>query len=320
MAYGGPNSLDEIPGYLAGVLSGRPVPADVIERVRHNYQQIGGGSPLLEITARQVEALSERLNQQGQYKCYLGMRHWSPWIEDAVRDMLDDDVTRAISLVLTPHYSRMSVGQYHARVAAALQMYRAQVEFEHIPSYHDAPGYTQALAKRVREGLNRWDEQDAVHTVFSAHSLPARILETGDPYDSQARETARLVAQEAGLAEGQWSWSYQSGGRSRELWLGPQIEEHLIKLAQQGARNVLCVPVGFVSDHVETLHDLDIRARQVAQDHGLRFERPPALNVEPLFISALAELVHKQAISTQMNADERRSKISVNQCSSASNL
>jgi ferrochelatase len=248
-----------------------------------------------------VQALSERLNQQGEYKCYLGMRHWSPWIEETVRDMLADGVTRAISLVMAPHYSRMSVGQYHARVAAALEMYRGHIEFEHIQGYHDAPGYIQALTKRVREGLSRWSEREAVHTVFSAHSLPASILATGDPYDSQARETARLVAQNAGLAEGQWSWSYQSASRSREPWLGPPIEEHLANLAQQGARNILSVPVGFVSDHVETLHDLDIRAKQVAQDHGLRFERPPALNDEPLFIAALAELIHKRAISTQMN-------------------
>ncbi|MCP4518460.1 MAG: ferrochelatase, partial [Delftia sp.] len=119
MAYGGPNSLDEIPGYLAGIIRGRPVSAAIIKRVRHNYQQIGGRSPLLEITTRQVQALQKLLNQQGQYKCYLGMRHWSPWIEEAVRDMLADGVTHAISLVMAPHYSRMSVGQYHARVSTA---------------------------------------------------------------------------------------------------------------------------------------------------------------------------------------------------------
>ena len=129
----------------------------IVKRVRHNYQQIGGRSPLLEITTRQVRALEERLNQQGQYKCYLGMRHWSPWIEDTLRDMLDDGVTHAISLVMAPHYSHMSVGQYHARVAAALQTYRAQIEFEHINSFHDAPGYVptkKAFAEGSYETVN----------------------------------------------------------------------------------------------------------------------------------------------------------------------
>src|SRR5690606_1297020 len=134
-----------------------------------------------------------------------------------------------------------------------------------------------------------------VHVVFSAHSLPERIMKMGDPYDSQLRETARLVAEGAGLPPERWSWSYQSAGRSPEPWLGPQLEEHLPALARQGIRDVISLPVGFVSDHVEILYDIDIMAREVAQAHGMRLERPPALNTDPLFIGQLARLIRERA-------------------------
>ncbi len=176
-------------------------------------------------------------------------------------------------------------------------MYRGEIEFKHITSYHDAPKYIQALARRVQEGLEKWppEQRDHVHVIFSAHSLPQRILEMGDPYDSQLRETARLVAASAGLADDIWSWSYQSAGRTSEPWLGPQIEEHISALARQGVKNIISVPVGFVSDHVEILYDIDIQAQAVAQEHGVRLERPPALNTDPLFVEQLADLVSEKA-------------------------
>jgi protoporphyrin/coproporphyrin ferrochelatase len=297
MAYGGPNSLEEIPGYLADIRSGRPTPAEVVEEISHNYRQIGGKSPLLEITRRQVQALQAQLDA-GIFKLYLGMRHWSPWIEDTVRDMLEDGVERAVSLVLAPHYSQMSIARYQAKIASGLEMYHGQIEFGHIESYHDAPGLIQALAERVRLGLDCFpaSERQSVHVIFSAHSLPVRILKTGDPYDQQLRETARLVVERAGLEEGGWSWSYQSAGRSPEPWLGPQLPEHLAALAEKGVRNVVSLPVGFVSDHVEILYDIDIQAQEVARQLGMRLERPPALNDDPLFIDALGDLVREKAM------------------------
>jgi ferrochelatase len=296
MAYGGPGSLEEIPGYLADIRSGRPTAPAVLEEITHNYRQIGGKSPLLEISRRQAAAVAESLDP-ALFRVYLGMRHWSPWIEETVRDMLEDGISHAISLVLAPHYSHLSIAKYHEKVAAGLAMYRGHIEFSHITSYHTAPRYVQALANRVREGLGRWPEagQAQVHVVFSAHSLPARILETDDPYDRQLRETAGLVAAGAGLAEGQWSWSYQSAGRSPEPWLGPQIQERLVGLAHQGIRDVVCVPIGFVSDHVEILYDIDIQAAAVARGLGMRLERPPALNTDPLFIDGLVELIRERA-------------------------
>src|SRR5207244_13299785 len=191
----------------------------------------------------------------GVYRCYLGMRHWSPWIEEVVGKMAEDGITHAVSVVLAPHFSALSVARYQQRIADGLELYRARIAFEHVSSYHDAPGLIEAFAERVAEGLSRWPEgeRDAVHVVFTAHSLPERVLADGDPYDTQCRETAELVAEDSGLARDRWSWSYQSAGRSPGPWAGPDLRAHLEELAARGARGVVVVPVGFVSDHVELL-------------------------------------------------------------------
>ncbi|MGH3133030.1 MAG: ferrochelatase [Gaiellaceae bacterium] len=295
MAYGGPESLDEIPGYLADIRAGRPTPREVVAEITENYRAIGGRSPLSDISRRQVEALAERLG--AGYRCYLGMRHWSPWIEEVVGEMAADDVTHAVGLVLAPHFSALSVARYQQKVADGLDLYRERIDFAHVPSYHDAPGLVEAFARRVEQGLARWseDERDRVHVVFSAHSLPERVLAGGDPYDDQCRETARLVAERAGLPPERWSWSYQSAGRTAEPWAGPDLGEHLEELAASGVRDVVAVPVGFVSDHVEILFDVDVRARAVADRLGMRFERPPALNDDPVFVESLADLVRTRA-------------------------
>jgi ferrochelatase len=295
MAYGGPASLDEIPGYLADIRSGRPTPRHVLEEITENYRAIGGSSPLLDVTRTQVDPLAERLGEE--YRCYLGMRHWAPWIEDVVGEMIEDGVTHAVSLVLAPHFSAMSVARYQQKVADGLELYRGRIDFEHIPSYHDAPGLIEAFASRVVEGLERWPEveRERVHVVFSAHSLPERILSAGDPYGKQCHETARLVAQRAGLPSERWSWSYQSAGRTPEPWAGPDLGEHFEALAAKGVRDVVCVPVGFVSDHVELLFDIDLKARAIADGLGIQLERPPALNDDPVFVEALADLVRARA-------------------------
>jgi len=198
-----------------------------------------------------------------------------------------------VSIVLAPHYSKLSVAKYQAKIATGLEMYRGDIKFEHIASYHDAPKYIQALANRVHDGLSRWPqaEQDDVHVIFSAHSLPVRIMKMGDPYDSQMQETAKLVAEKAGLPDEQWSWSYQSAGRSPEPWLGPQLEEYVPELAAKGIKNMISIPVGFVSDHVEILFDIDIEAQAAAKENGVRLERPPALNDDPLYIETLVALI-----------------------------
>jgi protoporphyrin/coproporphyrin ferrochelatase len=295
MAYGGPASLDEIPGYLADIRHGRPTPRAVLDEITKNYRAIGGSSPLLAVTQRQVDALAAALGEE--YRCYLGMRHWAPWIEDVVGEMVDDGLERAVSLVLAPHFSALSVARYQQKVADGLELYRGRIHFEHVASYHDAPGLVAAFASRVEEALSRWPEveRERVHVVFSAHSLPERVLASGDPYGEQCLETARLVAERAGLPDDRWSWAYQSAGRTPEQWAGPDVGEHLTVLAASGIRDVISIPVGFVSDHVEILFDIDQRAAAIADGLGLRLERPPALNDDPVFIEALAELVRARA-------------------------
>ncbi len=295
MAYGGPGSLEEIPGYLADIRHGRPTPRAVLEEIIESYRAIGGSSPLLAVSQRQVDALAAALGPE--FGCYLGMRHWSPWIEDVVGEMAADGVTEAVSLVLAPHFSAMSVARYQQKIADGLDLYRGRIHFEHVASYHDAPGLVEAFAARVGDGKARWPEEERgrVHVVFSAHSLPQRVLESGDPYGEQCLETARLVAERAGVPEERWSWAYQSAGRTPEPWAGPDIGEHLRELAARGVRDVVSVPVGFVSDHVEVLFDIDRRAAGVAADLGMRLERPSALNDDPVFIAALAELVRVKA-------------------------
>jgi protoporphyrin/coproporphyrin ferrochelatase len=181
MAYGGPASLDEIPGYLADIRHGRPTSRAVLDEITENYRAIGGSSPLLDVSRRQVDALADRLGDE--FRCYLGMRHWSPWIEEVVGGMVEDSVTQAVSLVLAPHFSALSVARYQQKVADGLELYRGRIEFEHIASYHEAPGLVEAFATRVEEGLARWpeDARERVHVVFSAHSLPERVLASGDP-------------------------------------------------------------------------------------------------------------------------------------------
>ena len=292
MAYGGPDSLDDLPGYLADIRSGRPTTPAVLEEIGNNYRQIGGKSPLRGISEAQVAALAQHFDPE-QVRFYLGMRHWSPWIEDIVGQMIDDGITDAVSIVLAPHYSNLSVAKYQQKVQDGLEMYRGRINFRHIKSYHDHPLLIRAFSERVADGLARWpaEERDQVHILFSAHSLPERILKMGDPYDGQLRETAALIAADAGLRDDRWSWSYQSAGRSPEPWLGPPLDEHLRALAAQGVRNVISIPVGFVCDHVEILYDIDIQAQEIARELGMRLERPPALNTDPLFIEALADVI-----------------------------
>lgn len=292
MAYGGPDSLDDVPGYLADIRTGRPTPRAVVEEITDHYRQIGGRSPLLALCRRQQEALSAVLDPS-VYRCYLGMRHWSPWIEEVVGTMAADGITRAVGVVLAPHYSAMNTERYFQKIRAGLDLYRAPIAFAFVKQYHDSPLLLDALSRRVADGIGRWPEEarPAVHVVFCGHSLPSRIIAEGDPYDAQLRDTAGRVAERSGLSAAQWSWSYMSAGKSPEPWLGPDLPDHLTALAARGVRGVLCVPVGFVSDHVEVLYDIDIEAQQCARSLRIRLERTPSLNDDPRFIQALADVV-----------------------------
>jgi len=294
MAYGGPANLDEIPGYLADIRAGRTTSKAILDEITGNYRAIGGRSPLPEKTAAQIAALAARFDP-AEVRFYPGMRHWAPWIEDAVATMLDDGIDRAVSLVLAPHFSKESIAKYRVRIAQGEEQQHAALEWRHVDSYHDHPKLIEALADRVRQGLERWPaaERDQVHVVFSAHALPARILKEGDPYQDQLWETARLIAAKAGIPDERRSWAYQSAGRTPEPWLGPTYEDHLDDLAARGVKHIVAVAVGFVSDHVEILFDLDIKAQEKARELGLRLERPPALNDDPRYIDCLEDVVRR---------------------------
>ena len=297
MAYGGPESLEEIPGYLADIRAGRPTPRRVLDEITENYRAIGGRSPLLEVTRRQVDALQEELGEA--FRCYLGMRHWTPWIEDVVGQMIEDDVTRAIGLVLAPQFSALSVAKYQQRVADGLELYRgthrvpARVELP-----RRSPGSIDAFAARVVEGLSRWsdDDRDDVHVVFTAHSLPERLLANGDPYGVQCLETATLVAERAEISE-------PSGGRGATSPPGARPSPGRGPTCESTSPSSLRAAFGTSSSFRWDSSPITSRSCSTstsrlaarADELGMRLERPPALNDDPVFIGTLAELVRGRA-------------------------
>jgi len=291
MAYGSPETLDDVEAYYTQIRGGRKPSPEALARLKERYRRIGGRSPLLEITYAQARALEQALNvneSAGRFRVYVGMLHWRPFIGEAVARMVSDGIQEAVGLTLTPHYSRMSVGAYFAAARQALQ---EPLNIRFVESWHDHPLFLEALAAHVREGLTRLPAGGSgrLTVVFTAHSLPERILEWDDPYPRQLQETCAAVAQRAGLAR--WRFAYQSAARTAEPWLGPDVLEVLDELAQRDNQAVLICPVGFVADHLEILYDIDVECRERAEELGLRLERTASPNDDPRFIRALAALV-----------------------------
>jgi ferrochelatase len=296
MSYGTPKSMDRIEAYYTHIRRGRPPTPEQLAELTARYAAIGGVFPLREHTDRQAAALEARLERDhpGACRIYQGLKHAEPFIEDGVKAMAADGVREAVGIVLAPHYSVMSVGSYIARAREAAEAEGIRMAF--VESYHLHPKLIEAIAIRLREALARFggpEEQRRVKVLFSAHSLPERILSMGDPYVDQLMATSRAAAEAAGVAD--WEFTWQSAGRTNEPWLGPDILETLDRLAGEGVKAVLSAPIGFVSDHLEVLYDLDIEAKQFAAERGIRFERIGMLNDDPLYIGALAELVTKAA-------------------------
>ncbi len=262
--------------YLEDVRGGRPVSDEAVEELAERYRRIGGRSPLDDVTEAQRSALEQELGTP----VFVGMKHWRPRISEAVEAALAAGATRIVGLVLAPHYSRLSIGGYRERLEEALA---DRAELVLVESWHDEPAFVDVLADRVR-GTDAW-------VVFTAHSLPERILADGDPYREQLLETSRLVAERAGL--GRWSFAFQSASSTGEPWLGPDVLEELERLRAEGVDKVLVAPVGFVSDHLEILWDLDIEAREKAQELGLELARIESLNDDPAFVRALADVVER---------------------------
>ena len=295
MAYGSPERIEDLRPYLLDIRGGRETPDALVSEMTGRYRLIGGHSPLLMWTRRQGQALEGVLNDRfstdgKRFKVYLGMRHWEPRIKEAVSQILEDGVQNVVGLVMAPHNSRMSTGAYYARLDEAIQELDAKFTVLPIEQWHDHPGLIAAITENVRQAQKSFGEQ-VPYVIFSAHSLPSRILAQGDPYDAQLRETARLLAESLHLEVGRWQFCYQSAGQSGEPWLGPAIEDVIMALLRAGEKNLLVAPIGFVCDHVEVLYDIDIVCKNLAEEHGARLVRSQSLNDSPVFITALADIV-----------------------------
>lgn len=288
LAYGGPDALADIPAYLLDIRGGRETPQELIDEISHRYAEIGGFSPLLRITQSAAAQLQERIG----LPVYVGMRHWTPWIKDAVAQMTADGVEHAVVICMAPHYSSLSIGAYRRRLDEALAQLAQPFTVNFIESWHTQPDYLDAVAANVRETLQRFApaERDDVLVVFTAHSLPEFILQRGEPYDRQLRETAQRLAARLALPADRWTFSYQSAAKTGVPWLGPQIEEYIVELAQAGRNKLIVAPIGFIADHVEVLYDIDIGVQQIARSLGVRVERPPMLNDSPAMVKTLAAL------------------------------
>jgi len=288
MAYGGPNSLEEVEPYLLDVRGNRPTSQEIIHEVRERYRQIGGRSPILERTCDQANALEEALNERGQnFKVFVGMRHWHPFIDQALAEMPAAGIKKVVGLVMAPHYSRLSIGAYFKKIQAA----GSSLEIAPVERWHLLPGYLDALAGRVQSALQRFpaDVRDKVPVIFTAHSLPERILEWNDPYADELNATVVELAKRLGANP--YEFAFQSAAISNDPWLGPDAGEVIQRLASEGRKHVLIAPIGFVCEHVEVLFDVDIVYKGQAESLGMQLERIEMLNTAPQMINGLADLV-----------------------------
>jgi len=288
VAYGGPESLDEVEPYLRDVRGGRPTAPEFVQEIRQRYARIGGRSPIRELTEAQAAGVRQALGER--FAVYVGMRHWHPYIRDVVEQIVRDGHRRVVGIVLAPHYSAMSVGAYEKQL---LEAAAGRLEPALVRSWGDHPKFLDAVAGRVAQALPRFPAPGAVHVLFTAHSLPERILANGDPYPDELRASAAAVAKRAGLAR--WRLAYQSAGATPEPWLGPEAGAVMTELAGQGHRAFLIVPIGFVCDHVEVLYDVDVMYRELAGRLGVQLERTTSLNDDALLVGALAEIARNTA-------------------------
>ena len=281
MAYGSPERLEDVPAYYADIRGGRPIKPEHLDDLVARYRRLGieESNPLNEIT----EATRAALELELGLPVFTGMRHWSPRIADAVERALAGGAEEIIGLVLAPHYSSLSIEKYREQLVSAVAG-RAEIRF--VERWGDHPGLVALLAERLVTDRHK-------HVIFTAHSLPARILAEGDPYKDELLETSRLVAEQAGVEE--WSFSFQSESPTGEPWLGPDILDHLEALAADGVREVLVAPIGFVADHLEIRWDIDVEAQEKASELGIGLDRIGLPNADPAFVRVLAGLVRKHA-------------------------
>lgn len=292
MAYGGPNTIDEVEPYLLDVRGYRPTAPEIIHEVRERYREIGGRSPILEQTREQAAALESVLNPNGQeFKAFVGMKHWHPYIQETLAEMQSQGIEHAVGLVMAPHYSGMSIEGYYKKIVEA----ESPIEVALIKDWHLLPGYLEALVSRVCAALERFpaEVRAQVPVIFSAHSLPERILEWNDPYPAQLRETVEAVMQK--LGDQPHDFAFQSAAISSEPWLGPDVSVLIERYAKEGHKNIISCPIGFVCEHVEVLYDIDIVYQKLARSLGVRLERIEMVHTSPQMMAGLAALIRNTA-------------------------
>lgn len=289
MAYGSPDNLDQVEAYYTDIRRGSPPPPELLEELKDRYRAIGGGSPLSRIVEEQRAALEAALAARGRdVRVYAGMRHIAPRIATIVEGMAGDGVERFVAIALAPQRSSNAAGYWRAVQAGLDAAGESAPKAAFVESWHDEPGFIDALATATREALDRFDDPSSVRVVFTAHSLPARVVAEGDRYPDEIAATSRLVAGRLGLAR--YEQAFQSAGRTGEPWLGPDLRDEMRRLASEGVREIVVSPVGFVAEHLEVLYDIDIEAQAVAKELGMRLERARSMNTDEQFISALADI------------------------------
>jgi ferrochelatase len=290
LAHGAPDRLGDIPQFLLNVRSGRGLAENAVHEIVQRYAMIGGRSPLLRITTEQAEALAKAVG----LPVYVGMRNWTPYIEDAVRRLAEDGLGRVVAVCLAPQNSRTSIELYHRHLLEAVEKVAPGLHVDFVENWHDHPDLIAAFREKVSAALASAEVEsgEAVPVIFTAHSVPERTIKEGDPYQSQVKETAELLAQSLGIKE--YKLAFQSQGMTPEPWVGPRVEALIDEFAEQGCRRVLLAPIGFVSDHVEILYDIDVAFREYAHKKGVCVVRPESLNASPLFIRCLASIVSKR--------------------------
>lgn len=296
IAFGGPTQMSEVRPFLDNVLRGRPAPPERVEAVVHHYEMIGGRSPLNDLTFRQARALETELRLAGRaLPVYVGMRSWTPYLYETLQRMRADGMRRAIGIIMTAQQTDASWGRYQREVAAAREQIGAEAPcVDYVEEWHAHPSFIEAVSEQAAAARARLPaaRQHNAHMLFTAHSVPTAMA-AASPYVEQVTESARLVAQR--LGHSRWSVAYQSrSGSSRESWLEPDMGQAIRQLSREGARDLVVVPVGFICDHVEVLYDLDIEARQIAEEAGLTFVRAGSVNDHPAFIRMLTDVVQRR--------------------------
>lgn len=297
MALGGPDSLESVEPFLKDVRGGRPTPPELVHEITERYRATGGRSPALAITKELSRRLEDRLNAAGppRFRVYVGLRHWHPYIRETYQEIVKDGVRRLVGVCMAPQNSQMSVGAYVKKVEEAQAESGAPIRFTYVPSWNTHPSLIQGIVANIREALGKFpaDARDRVAIIFTAHSLPERALKDGDPYPDQVQATVEAALSALGPLPPAvaWRFAYQSQGRTSEKWLGPTVEETLDELHGSGCRHVLMAPIGFVSDHLEVLYDIDIEFKKRARDKGMQLERIAMLNATAPLVETVRDVV-----------------------------